>query len=197
MFESIQDFFNKTIDKEKLIENIIESEEYVKAEKKVKEQLDMFIENIKDAKNYEEVTKVLDLDYLDSLNIGLDEFKLLDLATRLRGGFVPTLELGELMAFIELSIEHNDDERVLRLTYNYNDYIDDKTIIEDYFINNNNYFYITELATNNLTGVDYDRLVRAIIKCDSIEELDFFATNISNKNTDISKVLKRIKELSN
>ena len=197
MFESIQDFFNKTIDKEKLIENIIESEEYVKAEKKVKEQLDMFIENIKDAKNYEEVTKVLDLDYLESLNIGLDEFKLLDLATRLRGGFVPTLELGELMAFIELSIEHNDDERVLRLTYNYNDYIDDKTIIEDYFINNNNYFYITELATNNLTGVDYDRLVRAIIKCDSIEELDFFATNISNKNTDISKVLKRIKELSN
>lgn len=197
MFESIQDFFNKTIDKEKLIENIIESEEYVKAEKKVKEQLDMFIENIKDAKNYEEVTKVLDLDYLDSLNIGLDEFKLLDLATRLRGGFVPTLELGELMAFIELSIEHNDDERVLRLTYNYNDYIDDKTIIEDYFINNNNYFYITELATNNLTGVDYDRLVEAIIKCNSIEELDFFATNISNKNTDISKVLKRIKELSN
>lgn len=197
MFESIQDFFNKTIDKEKLIENIIESEEYVKAEKKIKEQLDMFIENIKDAKNYEEVTKVLDLDYLDSLNIGLDEFKLLDLATRLRGGFVPTLELGELMAFIELSIEHNDDERVLRLTYNYNDYIDDKTIIEDYFINNNNYFYITELATNNLTGVDYDRLVEAIIKCNSIEELDFFATNISNKNTDISKVLKRIKELSN
>ena len=197
MFKSIQDFFNKTIDKEKLIENIIESEEYVKAEKKVKEQLDMFIENIKDAKNYEEVTKVLDLDYLESLNIGLDEFKLLDLATRLRGGFVPTLELGELMAFIELSIEHNDDERVLRLTYNYNDYIDDKTIIEDYFINNNNYFYITELATNNLTGVDYDRLVEAIIKCNSIEELDFFATNISNKNTDISKVLKRIKELSN
>ena len=197
MFESIQDFFNKTIDKEKLIENIIESEEYVKAEKKIKEQLDMFIENIKDAKNYEEVTKVLVLDYLESLNIGLDEFKLLDLATRLRGGFVPTLELGELMAFIELSIEHNDDERVLRLTYNYNDYIDDKTIIEDYFINNNNYFYITELATNNLTGVDYDRLVRAIIKCNSIEELDFFATNISNKNTDISKVLKRIKELSN
>ena len=197
MFESIQDFFNKTIDKEKLIENIIESEEYVKAEKKVKEQLDMFIENIKDAKNYEEVTKVLDLDYLESLNIGLDEFKLLDLATRLRGGFVPTLELGELMAFIELSIEHNDDERVLRLTYNYNDYIDDKTIIEDYFINNDNYFYITELATNNLTGVDYDRLVEAIIKCNSIEELDFFATNISNKNTDISKVLKRIKELSN
>ena len=197
MFESIQDFFNKTIDKEKLIENIIESEEYVKAEKKVKEQLDMFIENIKDAKNYEEVTKVLDLDYLDSLNIGLDEFKLLDLATRLRGGFVPTLELGELMAFIELSIEHNDDERVLRLTYNYNDYIDDKTIIEDYFINNDNYFYITELATNNLTGVDYDRLVEAIIKCNSIEELDFFVTNISNKNTDISKVLKRIKELSN
>lgn len=197
MFESIQDFFNKTIDKEKLIENIIESEEYVKSEKKIKEQLDMFIENIKDAKNYEEVTKVLDLDYLDSLNIGLDEFKLLDLATRLRGGFVPTLELGELMAFIELSIEHNDDERVLRLTYNYNDYIDDKTIIEDYFINNDNYFYITELATNNLTGVDYDRLVEAIIKCNSIEELDFFATNISNKNTDISKVLKRIKELSN
>ena len=197
MFESIQDFFNKTIDKEKLIENIIESEEYIKAEKKIKEQLDMFIENIKDAKNYEEVTKVLDLDYLDSLNIGLDEFKLLDLATRLRGGFVPTLELGELMAFIELSIEHNDDERVLRLTYNYNDYIDDKTIIEDYFINNDNYFYITELATNNLTGVDYDRLVEAIIKCNSIEELDFFATNISNKNTDISKVLKRIKELSN
>lgn len=197
MFESIQDFFNKTIDKEKLIENIIESEEYVKAEKKIKEQLDMFIESIKDAKNYEEVTKVLDLDYLDSLNIGLDEFKLLDLATRLRGGFVPTLELGELMAFIELSIEHNDDERVLRLTYNYNDYIDDKTIIEDYFINNDNYFYITELATNNLTGVDYDRLVRAIINCNSIEELDFFATNISNKNTDISKVLKRIKELSN
>ena len=197
MFESIQDFFNRTIDKEKLIENIIESEEYVKAEKKIKEQLDMFIENIKDAKNYEEVTKVLDLDYLESLNIGLDEFKLLDLATRLRGGFVPTLELGELMAFIELSIEHNDDERVLRLTYNYNDYIDDKTIIEDYFINNDNYFYITELATNNLTGVDYDRLVEAIIKCNSIEELDFFATNISNKNTDISKVLKRIKELSN
>ena len=197
MFESIQDFFNKTIDKEKLIENIIESEEYIKAEKKIKEQLDMFIENIKDAKNYEEVTKVLDLDYLDSLNIGLDEFKLLDLATRLRGGFVPSLELGELMAFIELSIEHNDDERVLRLTYNYNDYIDDKTIIEDYFINNDNYFYITELATNNLTGVDYDRLVEAIIKCNSIEELDFFATNISNKNTDISKVLKRIKELSN
>ena len=48
MFESIQDYMDKLIDLDELIERMITSEEYQNVSNSRKEKIDMFIENLKD-----------------------------------------------------------------------------------------------------------------------------------------------------
>ena len=197
MFESIQDYMAKIIDKDKLVEALSLCEEYQEAELDIKSKLDLFIEDIKDAKTDQEVLDLLKSDVLYNLGFSPDSYKLLDLATRIVGNVVPLLVPAQLAAFIELCIEHNDDERLFRLAYNYNDILFDKTKFEDYYIKHNNIFYINEIACKNLIGIHYDRLVDTMAKSNQLDELKYFAENINNKNVDITKVLNRIKELEN
>ncbi len=195
MFESIQDFIGKEIDKAKLLENLSYCDEYINADSHVKEELDLFIEDIKEAKSDEEVIKLLESNFLFNLGIQPNPYKLLDLATRTNGGIIPVIDPGELSAFIDLCIEHEDDERLFRLAFNYNSLLFDKTKIEDYYIDRNNVFYVCELACNDLQGIHYDRLIEAMLRADDINELKYFAANISDKTVNINRILEKIKEL--
>ena len=197
MFESIQDYMDKLIDLDELIERMITSEEYQNVSNSRKEKIDMFIENLKDAKSEEEIINMFYSDAFLNLDVPIDYHKLLDLATRTSGGFGPVLEPGELAAFIDLCIMHNDDERLFRLAYNYDEDLFDKEKIEDYFIRNKNVFYINELACNNLHGLHYDVLIDALVNSDQLDELKYFVANVSDKNVNVIKVLNRIKELEN
>lgn len=195
MFESIQDYLNKLIDKDTLLENLVLCDEYSEANQSVKEQLDLFIEDIKDAKDDNKLLEILSSDYLFDIGVQPDQYKLLDLATRTNGGAIPFLDPAVLAAFIDLCIENDDDERLFRLAYNYDEMMFDKTKIEDYFINSNNIFYVNELACNDLKGINYEKLKKVILDSNQLDELKYFATNVYDKSIDISSVLEKIKEL--
>ena len=84
---------------------------------------------------------------------------------------------------------------MFRLVFNYDSLLFDKTKIEDYFINNNNVFYVCEMACHDLIGVHYEKLRDVLLNSNQLDELKYFATNVSDKNLDISSVLAKIKEL--
>ena len=197
MFESIQDYLSKVIDKDELVKNFSLCEEYQNANKEVKDKLDLLIEDIKSADTDEEIIKLLNPNTFSDLGIQPEPLKLLDLATRTNGGFIPLLDPAELAAFIDLWIEHNDEERLFRLAYNYNDLIFDKTKIENYYIKHNNSFYLNEMACNDLVGIHYNKIMEALLNNNQLDELKYFATNISDKTVNIRKVLDKIKELEN
>lgn len=197
MFESIQDFMGGLIDRNKLVDNMALCAEYIGALPETRDRLDLFIEEIKDAKTDDDVKNLLNSNSLYYMGVQPDAFKLLDLATRTNGGFIPLLDPAQLAAFIDLCMEHNDEERLFRLAYNYDGLIFDKSNIEDYYINHNNVFYLNEMACNNLAGLNYDKLIETIINSGQIDELKYFVTNISDKSVDISKVIAKIKELEN
>lgn len=195
MFESIQDYMCKEIDKEKLVDNMTLCDEYQNASQDIKDKLDLYIEDIKDAQTEDEVINLLNPNFLYDLGIQPDSLKLLDLATRTNGGVIPVLDPAQLAAFIDLCMENTDDERLFRLVFNYDSLLFDKTKIEDYFINNNNVFYVCEMACHDLIGVHYEKLRDVLLNSNQLDELKYFATNVSDKNLDISSVLAKIKEL--
>ena len=197
MFELFQDYMNKYIDEDELVVKLPLCQEYNEASPEIKKKLDVFIDMIDVAASYEAVVDIITSDYLYDLGIEPDIFKVLELATRIRGGIVPELNPEELAAFIDLSIEHNDDERVMRLACNYNYLLVDKTKIEDYFIGKRDIRYIIELGCNMLIGIHYDRIIDALVRYGKVEELKFFCENISDKRINFQKVIERIKELSN
>ena len=197
MFELFQDYMNKYIDEDELVVKLPLCQEYNEASPEIKKKLDVFIDMIDVAASYEAVVDIITSDYLYNLGIEPDIFKVLELATRIRGGIVPELNPEELAAFIDLSIEHNDDERVMRLACNYNYLLVDKTKIEDYFIGKRDIRYIIELGCNMLIGIHYDRIIDALVRYGKVEELKFFCENISDKRINLQKVIERIKELSN
>ena len=172
MFESIQDYMDKLIDLDELIERMITSEEYQNVSNSRKEKIDMFIENLKDAKSEEEIINLFYSDAFLNLDVPIDYHKLLDLATRTSGGFGPVLEPGELAAFIDLCIMHNDDERLFRFV------LYDIIIILS-VLTVKNYYRVSVLL------IRYDRVIAERI------------ANVSDKNVNVIKVLNRIKELEN
>ena len=196
MFESIQDYMMEIIDRNKLVDNMANCEEYLEASPDIRNKLDLFIEDIKEAKTEEDVKTLLNSNALYDMGVQPDAFKLLDLATRKNGGYIPIIDPAVLAAFIDLCIENNDDERLFRLAYNYNNLIFDKSTIEDYYISHNNIFYLNEMACNDLIGIHYDKIIEELLKAEQLDELKYFASNISDKTIDISKVIKRIKELN-
>ena len=79
MFESIQDYMCKEIDKEKLVDNMTLCDEYQNASQDIKDKLDLYIEDIKDAQTEDEVINLLNPNFLYDLGIQPDSLKLLDL----------------------------------------------------------------------------------------------------------------------
>ena len=195
MFNSIQDYVDRIITKEQLLNDIITSKEYTEATPEIRNRLDLYIEDLKDAKSFEDERILLGFDYITSLGVELTPIKLFDLASRVGGGTVPILDIAVLTAFVDSCIIKKDDERLLRLAYNYNKAIPDKSVIEDYYINDNNVPYLIEVACNDLIGLHYDKIIDFLAKSNKLEELKAFASNFSVPNVDISKVLDRIKEL--
>ena len=195
MFNSMQDYMDRIITKEQLLNDIITSEEYAEATPEIRNRLDLYIEDLKDAKSFEDERVLLGFDYITSLGVELTPIKLFDLASRVGGGTIPILDIAELTAFIDSCIIKKDDERLLRLAYNYNKAIPDKSVIEDYYINDNNVPYLIELACNDLIGLHYDKITDFLAKSNELEELKAFASNFTVPNVDISKVLDRIKEI--
>lgn len=178
MFNNIQDYLCGEIDLKNLIDNIEVTEEYIKADKETKKKIDSFFEELKNESNeINIIEKLSDIDYFINMGIEIDAISLLDLATRTNGGPVPYLDPGELLAFIDTCIEKKDDERVMRLAYNYDAMIYDKSKIEDYYIESKNAFYLNELAFNNLQGIHYDKIEKALEEIGNKEEIEYFKNN--------------------
>ena len=196
MFESIQDYLCQEIDKEKLYENMVLCKEYQNGSDEVKQGIDLFIEELKDIKDENEfIQKLTDNVVFNNLKIVVEDIDVFNLATRTCGGPVPNIEPAILLAFIDAAMEENDDERVFRLAYNYDDMLLDKSIIEDYFIKNKNAFYINELACNDLININLDKLANALIELEDKEELRYFADHISDEQYNKNKLLEKIIEL--
>ncbi len=198
MFESIQDYLSNEIDKEELYYNIIHSKQYVDSSNLTKSQLDLFIEELKDIKDENKFIKMItNNDYFVKIGIPITEIDIFNLATRTCKGPIPILEPPILYGFLDAAIEKKDDERIFRLVYNYDNAFFDKTEIEDYFIKNKNAFYINELACNDISNINIDKLANALIKIENLEELKYFVNNVYDKNYDKTKVINKIKELEN
>lgn len=196
MFESIQDYICEEIDKDKLFENMVLCKEYQNGDQVFKDAIDLFIEELKDIKDEDEfITKLTDNKIFNDLKYIVDPIDVYNLATRTCGGPVPNVEPAILLGFIDAAIEEHDDERVFRLAYNYDDMLLDKSIIEDYFIDNKNAFYINELACNDLININLDKLANALIKLENKEELRYFANHISDSQYNKNKILEKIIEL--
>ena len=196
MFESIQDYLCGEIDKEKLFENMTLCKEYQNANKEVKDGLDLYIEELKDITDENEfISRLTDNVVFTNLKIVVEDIDVFNLATRTCGGPVPNIEPAILLGFIDAAIEEKDDERVFRLAYNYDDMLLDKSIIEDYYIQNKNAFYINELACNDLININLDKLANALIELGNIEELKYFNDHISDEQYNKSKILNKIIEL--
>ena len=195
MFEIIQDYLCKEIDKKTLINELTNCKDYKNNTPEVKQQLDYYIEDLKDIEDEKElIYKLTDYNFFYQLGIIPDTTELFVLATRTCGGPVPILDTPVLYGFIDAAIEKKDDERIFRLAYNYDDILVDKAIIEDYYIKNKNAFYINEIACNNLTNMNTSKLADALINIGNIAELKYFVSNVSDKQYDASKIKSIIKE---
>ena len=195
MFESIQDYLCQEIDKNKLLENMVLCKEYQNGSPEVKEGIDIFIEELKEAKDEKEfIYKLTNNVIFNNLKIELEDIDVFNLATRTCGGPVPNIEPPILLGFIDAAMDEKDDERVFRLAYNYDDMLLDKSIIEDYYISNKNAFYINELACNDFININLEKLVNALIALEDKEELKYFAEHTNNEQYRF-KVLEKLKEL--
>ena len=196
MFESIQDYLCNEIDKETLLKNILNSEKYTNSNDETKHKLDLFVEELKDTDNEEKfVQAITNMEFFYSIDVAPDEIEIFNLATRTCGGIVPFIEPIRLLSYLNTAIEKNDDERVFRLVYNYDGVFNDKSKVEDYYIKTKNAFYINELACNDLTNINTDKLANSLIDIGNIEELKYFANNVYDKKYNKQKIIEKIIEL--